>query len=118
MCIISLKGMYGKSNCSIKLTVDLSTKPFLYDRGVRQGCVLSPLLFNLYINELPELLENDYVDPFALPKGDKLSCLMYVDDLIILSQSATGLQNSLEIISKFCSKWGLSVNLAKTKAME
>ena len=40
---------------------------------------------------------------------------MYTDDLLILSQTAAGLQNSLDILSKFCSKWGLSVNLNKTK---
>ena len=56
-------------------------------------------------------LLNECVNPFILPRGDKLSCLMYADDLIILSQTAVGLQNSLDILLKLCSKWGLSVNL-------
>ena len=54
---------------------------------------------------------------FHLPNSEKLSGLMYADDLIILSQAAVGLKNSLDILSKFCSKWGLSVNLRKTKTM-
>ena len=65
----------------------------------------------IYINEIPKLLENESVNPFILPSGEKLSCLMYAHDLIILSLTAAGLQNSLDILSKFCSKWGLSVNL-------
>ena len=71
----------------------------------------------MYINELPQLLENNTVDPFILPNGDKLSSLLYADDLIILSQSPSGLQNGLNILSQFCSKWGLTVNLKKTQIM-
>ena len=43
-----IKDLYSKSNCSIKLDQH-KTKSFEYLRGVRQGCILSPLLFNLYL---------------------------------------------------------------------
>ena len=66
---------------------------------------------------MPELLEQDKVDPFILPNGEKLSSLLYADDLIILSQTASDLQNGLQILSEFCSKWGLSVNMKKTEVM-
>ena len=66
---------------------------------------------------MPELLEQDKVDPFILPNGEKLSSLLYADDLIILSQTASGLQNCLQILSESCSKWGLNVNMKKTKVI-
>ena len=82
---------------------------------MRQGCVLSPLLFNLFINELPSLLEHELsVHPFILPDGSKLSSLLYADDLVILSQTATGLQKAIDLLSEFCNSWKLAVNL-KTK---
>ena len=53
-------------------------------------CILSPLLFNLYIDDLPYSFENILSDPFVLPNGTKLSSLLYADDLIILSRSEAG----------------------------
>ena len=59
-----------------------------------KGRINSPLLLNLHVNEVPTLLENECVNPFILPNGKKLCCLMYADHLIILLQTAAGLHNS------------------------
>ena len=48
---------------------DYQTQSFQYARGVRQGCILGRLLFNLYINDLPYSFENLLSDPFVLPNG-------------------------------------------------
>ena len=87
-----IKSLYHNSSCSIKIA-QKQTRSFRYARGVRRGCILSPLLFNLYINDLPFAFENILSDPFVLPNDAKLNSLLYADDLIILSRSKTGLQN-------------------------
>ena len=70
-----IKDLYSKSNCSIKLDQH-KTKSFKYFRGARQGCILSPLLFNLYLNDLPFLLDNtSHSDPLVLPNEVKLNSL-------------------------------------------
>ena len=50
-------------------------RPFQYTKGVRQGYILSPLPFNLYINNIPYSFENFLSDPFVLPNGTKLNPL-------------------------------------------
>ena len=96
---------------------DSQTQPFQYASSVRQGCILSPLLFNLYINDLPYSFENILSDPFVLPNGTKLSFLLYADDLIILSLSKAGLQNCLSALAQCCRSWMLNINKKKTKVM-
>ena len=56
-----IKDMYSKTQCSIKLDLYM-TKTFAYNRGVGKGCILSSALFNLFLNELPQLLEYPEVD--------------------------------------------------------
>ena len=84
---------------------------------MRQGCILSPLLFNLYVNDLAFSLNNILSDPVILPNGTKLSSLFYADDLIILSRSKLGLQNCRNSSSSFCDSWRLKVNPKKIKLM-
>ena len=111
-----IKSLYVNSKCAVKISKS-RTELFSYSRGVRQGCVLSPILFNLYINELATIFENANSDPFILPNGTKLSCLLYADDLIILSKSRFGLQKCLDELQNWCNKWLMEVNLKKTKIM-
>ena len=46
-----------------------------------------------------------------------VSCLLYADDLVIVSESATGLQNAISKLENYCVKWNLEINLNKTQIM-
>ena len=111
-----IKNLYYNSTGSIR-SGNNQTRPFQYARSVRQGCILSPLLFNLYINDLPFSFDNILSDPFVLPNRTKLNSLLYADDLIILSRSKTGLQNCLNALAQYCTSWMLQINPKKTKIM-
>ena len=76
---------------------------------------MSPNLFKIFINDLPSYLEST-PDPVHLNNID-LHCLMYADDLVILSESATGLQANLGKLQSFCDDWCLTININKTKVM-
>ena len=105
-----IKSFYFNSTCAIKIA-QKQTRPFRYARGVRQVCILSPRLFNLYINDLPSACENTLSGPFVLPNCPQLNSLFYADDLIILSRFKTGLQNCLDKLSSYCTSKMMKINL-------
>jgi len=83
--------------------------------GVLQGGILSPKLFNEFMSDLPKYLN--------IKDGIKIddthfTHLLYADDIVLISESATGLQNSIDSLHNFCSKWHLIVNISKTKVMK
>ena len=96
---------YFNSTSAIKIS-QKQTRPFRYATGVRQGCILSPLLFNLYINDLPSAFENTLSDPFALPNGAKLNFLKQ-DYKIAFTDK----------LSSQCTSWIMKINLKKTNIM-
>lgn len=58
----------------------------------------------------------DKSDPVKLV-NHKLNCLLYADDLVLLSSTKEGMQSCLDELSTYCNKWYLQVNLEKTKCM-
>ena len=109
-----LKDMYKEVFYRIKIDGGL-TESFESNVGVKQGCVLSPMLFKLFIADLVDIFD-DSCDPVSL-NNKCISCLCYADDLVIMSESARGLQNSLDKLSDYCNKWNLTVNISKTQVV-
>ena len=87
----------------------------IYSNDVQQGNPLSPLLFNLYNNDIFDIFKNG--GSLNLDNQQNFNALMYADDLIIMSSTKDGLQKILEAHSEFCKKWKLNINHEKTKCM-
>ena len=83
---------------------------------MRQGCSLSPTLFNIYINQLARTLEQSAASGMTLVDTE-IKCLLFADDLVLLSPTKEGLQQHLDLLHSFSQTWALTVNLSKTKIM-
>ena len=90
-------------------------QPFLTTIGVKQGCVFSPILFNIFIKKINEIFDESCA-PVKLNNLD-LNCLLWADDLVLFSQTAEGLQNSINKTKNFYDSLGLKINEKKTKIM-
>lgn len=114
-----IENMYLKAKSCVKANMDgayVLSEFFSLKVGTRQGCNLSPTLFNLFINDLPLALEEQDCD--AIKVGNlHINTLMFADDVLLLSNSASGLQKALDCLAEYCFKWKLSINMKKTKVM-
>ena len=110
-----IKNQFSNTLFSIK-TDNMNSEYFQTNRGVRQGDSISPTLFNIFINDLSLNFESDESCPLKLINS-RIGSLLFADDLLILSESKEGLQNSLNQLSKFCDNWQVTLNIKKTKTM-
>ena len=102
--------------CQIEIGGMLSD-PFDANQGVRQGCILSPILFNIFISDLPNILDDAENDPAKIGILKTLSCILWADDLVMISETKEGLTKMMEKLSEFASQNGLKINSDKTKCM-
>ena len=82
------------------------TQSFSSNIGLKQGCNLSPILFNIFINDLNEIFDKTFRQPAKI-QNLTLNNLLYDDDLILVSETSSGLQNCLDRLQEYCDKWRL-----------
>ena len=81
--------------------------------GVRQGGVLSPDFYGIYVDELICILKSSNVGCYVLEKF--AAALIYADDMAILAPSLRGLQKLLLLCESYCIEWDIKLNPGKTK---
>ena len=110
-----IQTIYLEDTVSIKIGNQHSSS-FKTNKGVRQGCVLSPLLFNLFLADLQPILDK-CGDNVKLDQQTGISCLLWADDILMLSETEAGLQSKLSALEGYCLRNKLSVNTKKTQCM-
>ena len=109
--------MYSNSSVRIKLLQKLSDKIDILV-GTEQGHPMSPELFKVYILDLSTDLNED-LDDMRLPvlNNNRISHLLYADDLALLALDDKCLQTLIKKLENFCPYWGLTANMDKTAIM-
>ena len=114
--LAAIKSLYSSGALSMKVA-GTAGEPQLQRMGVRQGCSLSPTLFGLFFDDLHEQLHlRAPAAGVQLRSGKWVSSLVYADDVVLLSWSASGLQLLLDSMNRFC--LGMSLIISPTKTEE
>ena len=112
----TIKNMYTQDFACVNTGEGLTGK-FRISQGVKQGCILSPLLFNIFISDLTAALEEGESDPVKIDENTTLNSLIWADDLLLLSESEKGLNNMLKNLEGYTRLNLIRVNLEKTNCM-
>ena len=73
--------------------------------GLRQGCILSPLLFSLYINSFVDCLKEAGVGVEC--SRQRIAALLYVDDMVLFAAGEEAMCRSLKMLQEWCEQWAV-----------
>lgn len=115
-----IKSLYDNQAAVVR-TESGDSDSFKVGKGVRQGCILSPILFNLYAEAvMREALQDDDEDEMNAGirmGGRRIKDLRYADDTTLLADSKESLEELLAKVQSASNKAGLYLNVKKTKVM-
>jgi hypothetical protein len=111
-----IQTLYANTKCQIRAYGGLSDR-FCIKSGVRQGALLSPLLFNILIDWVLRNSLREHRGVECLHGGGCVTDLDYADDLGILAESESELQDMVDKIIATGGKVGLKINASKTKVL-
>ena len=86
-------------------------------KGVHQGCILSPCLFNLYAEYIMRNTRLDEAQAGIKTAGRNINNLRYADDTTFIAESEEELKSLLMKVKEENEKVGLKLNIQKTKIM-
>ena len=108
-----LRNFYWEQTAGIRIRNEVRQYTKI-KRGVRQGCVLSPDLFNLYSEMILRHLKHQ---PGMSINENNINNARYADDTVLIADSAENLQSLLNTVVARSAEYGLTINTAKTKCM-
>ena len=106
-----LRSLYENTRMGV-WTAEGISEYFETHTGVKQGCLLSPMLFSLFLNDLPGILSG------GVRVGDtKIKCLMYADDVAIVAENASSLKMMIRELEGYLDAWNLVLSKEKSMIM-
>jgi hypothetical protein len=112
-----LKAIYFSVESCVRWGAKLS-EFFGCPQGVKQGCLLSPLIFSLLISKVADEVRKHGKHGFQLlPGNPEIFLLLFADDIVLLSSTPAGLQHQINNLERASKDLNLEVNLDKTKIM-
>ena len=113
--IVLLQKLYTKQEATIRTEFG-ETDTINIGKGVRQGCILSPLLCNIYAENIMREVLEDWDGGISIG-GRMITNLRYADDTTLVAETKNDLIAIMERVNLASEKAGLYLNVGKTKVM-
>ena len=111
-----LRNLYAGQEATVK-TGHGTTDWFQIMKGVHQGCILSPCLFNLHAEYTMQIAGLDEAQAGIKIARRNINNLRYADDTTLMAESKEELKSLLMKVKEESEKFGLKLNIQKTKIM-
>ena len=111
-----LKNLYSGQQAAVRVKNDL-TEWFTIKKGVRQGCHVSPMFFNFYLEEVMRRSADEICCVGMSISGRVFNNLRFADDIVLIATSPIRLQRLLHEEDRVSSKFQLEITRKKTKVM-
>ena len=108
-----LRNLYAGQDATVR-TLYGTTDWFKIKKGVQQGCLLSPCLFNLYAEHIMRNARLDELQARIKIGGRNINNLRYADDTTLMAESEEELKILLMRVKEESGKAGLKLNIQKT----
>ena len=92
------------------------SEPGIIERGVRQGCPISPLLFSIYA-EMMMIEAMEQVEDGVKVGGEMVKDVRFADDQAMVANSEAGLQRQMDSLVNTAKDYDMKINSKKTKTM-
>ena len=115
----NIKSLYRHTECYVRVRNERS-EMFTYNSGLKQGCILSPILFNIVLDTIIKNCRADW-KPYNIGYWRmglvNVSELCYADDMVIIARTDIDLQHNMNRLCTELNKYNMNINRSKTKTM-
>ncbi|KAJ4436924.1 hypothetical protein ANN_17056 [Periplaneta americana] len=106
--------LYMKQRVKVRIGEEMSEVCEI-GKGVRQGCPLSPILFNIY---LEDIVKNCFQNMGGvIVRGRRIKCIRFADDMALFAEEEMILRDMLLELNDNCEQYGMKTNANKTKTI-
>ena len=111
----TIEQLYDKATSAVQMNGSIG-EWFRTTVGVRQGCLLSPTLFNIFLERImSDALEEH--DGKVCISGRNITNLRFADDIDALAEEEQELEDLVESLDKICTRYKMEISAEKTKLM-
>lgn len=110
----AIQSLYHENQIMIEINGKRNNTKKAINQGVRQGCPLSPALFNIYIDDIINRWKNELKNNFCV-NNIEIDTLLYADDQVLIANSEDGLQRAIYKLNIVAREYNMKISEKKTK---